>query len=114
MGKGLTALYQNSQKYPQCPRIYLPNLSVQAQKFKISIKKALSGVCSLWVNWSAKFQGGLAIPPRPPVTIFIFARLRGNLNSEATSKSLFILPYYGKFKAKATAEDQNHDSFLKN
>ena len=52
--------------------------------------------------------------PRPPVTIFILARLRGNLNSEATSKSLFILPYYGKFKAKATAEDQNHDSFLKN
>jgi hypothetical protein len=35
------------RKYPKCPRIYLPNLSAQAQKFWISIKKKASlGVCS--------------------------------------------------------------------
>ena len=38
------SLYQNGcwqfgRKYPKCPRIYLPNLSAQAQKFWISMKK---------------------------------------------------------------------------
>ena len=51
--------------------------------------------------------------PRPPVIIFIFARLRGNLNSEATSKSLFILPYYGKFKAKPLQKIKIMIHFLK-
>ena len=48
MDKGLTVpkwvLF--GRKYPKCPRNYLPNLSVQAQKFWISIKKALLGVRS--------------------------------------------------------------------
>ena len=40
------SLYQNgcwlfSRKYPKCPEIYLPNLSVQVQKFGTSIKKRL-------------------------------------------------------------------------
>ena len=35
--------------YPNCPRIYLPNLSAQAQKFWISMKKNASlGVRSPW------------------------------------------------------------------
>ena len=34
MDKGITV-----PKYPKCPRIYLPNLSAQAQKFWISMKK---------------------------------------------------------------------------
>ena len=38
-----------SQKYSKCPRIYLPDLSAQAQKFWISIKKASFGVRSPWV-----------------------------------------------------------------
>ena len=30
-------------KYPKCPRMYLPNLSAQAQKFLISMKKGFIG-----------------------------------------------------------------------
>ena len=38
--KGLTVpKRQLGRKYPKCPRIFLPNLSAQAQKFWISIKK---------------------------------------------------------------------------
>jgi hypothetical protein len=33
-------MYENT---PKCPRIYLPNLSAQAQKFWISMKKGLIG-----------------------------------------------------------------------
>ena len=53
-------------KIPQRPKIYLPNLSAQAQKFWISMKKASLGVPSLWVNlslpkdwlgWSSFFFG---------------------------------------------------------
>ena len=32
-----------AQNYPKCPRIYLPNMSAQAQTFKISIKKDFIG-----------------------------------------------------------------------
>ena len=35
----------NAQKYP---KIYMPNLSAQAQKFVILMKKASSGIHSLW------------------------------------------------------------------
>ena len=30
-------------KFPKCPRIYLPNLSAQAQNFWISMKKGFIG-----------------------------------------------------------------------
>ena len=39
------------QKYPKCPRIYLPNLSIKAQKFWISIKKASLDVRSPCQEW---------------------------------------------------------------
>ena len=39
-----------SWKYPKCPKIYLPNLSAQAQKFGISMKKASLGVHSPWLH----------------------------------------------------------------
>ena len=35
------------KKYPKCPRIYMTNLSAQAKKFLISMKKASLGVRSL-------------------------------------------------------------------
>ena len=36
--------YQNGcWQYPQSPRINLPNLSAQAQKFEISMKKSFIG-----------------------------------------------------------------------
>ena len=39
------------QKYPKCPKIYQPNLSSQAQKFQISLKKKASlGVRSIIVT----------------------------------------------------------------
>ena len=31
------------QKYPKCPKIYLPKLSAKAQKFGISMKKGFIG-----------------------------------------------------------------------
>ena len=52
MDKGLTVpkwVLTNQSKVPQIltyPKIYLSKLSAQAQKFGISIKKALSGVRS--------------------------------------------------------------------
>ena len=45
MDKGLTVpkwVLVNCQKIPQCPKLYLPNLSAQAQKFGISMKKKAS------------------------------------------------------------------------
>ena len=39
MDKGLTVPDSLAEKYPKCPKIYLPNLSAQAQKFGISMKK---------------------------------------------------------------------------
>ena len=44
MGKemGADSLVVNS-KYPKCPRIYLFNLSAQAQKFWITMKKGFIG-----------------------------------------------------------------------
>ena len=39
MDKGLIVKKWVSQKYPKCPKIYLPNLSVHDQKFWISLKK---------------------------------------------------------------------------
>ena len=42
-------LAQNT--YPNCPKIYLPNLSAQAQKFWFSMKKKASlGVRSPWLK----------------------------------------------------------------
>jgi hypothetical protein len=38
---GTDSLAENN---PKCPKIYLPNLSVQAQKFGISMKKRLHWV----------------------------------------------------------------------
>ena len=73
------------------------NLSAQAQKFWISCEKRLhlaSAVRGLTDLQNS--EGGLLPPPPQTPRSYIFARLRGNLNSEATSKSLFILPYYGK------------------
>ena len=32
-----------AENYPKCPRIYLPNLSAQAQKFWFSMKKGFIG-----------------------------------------------------------------------
>ena len=47
MDKGLTVpKYSLGQKYKKCPRIYLPNLSAQAQKFGIFEKKNSMGVRS--------------------------------------------------------------------
>ena len=53
MDKGLTFTKMGAfgvfgKKYPNCPRIYLYNLSAQAQKFWISMKKASLGVRSSW------------------------------------------------------------------
>ena len=39
-----------SQKYPKCSKIYQPNLSAQAQKFGISMKKL--GVRSPCIRWN--------------------------------------------------------------
>ena len=49
MDKGLIVpkwVLNGAENTPKCPTIYLPNLSAQAQKFWISIKKALLGVRS--------------------------------------------------------------------
>ena len=46
MEKGLTVtnwVLRVDTKYPKWPKIYLPNLSAQAQKFWISMKKSLIG-----------------------------------------------------------------------
>jgi hypothetical protein len=46
MDKGLTVpkrMLKIGQKYPKCPKIYLPELSAQALKFGISMKKGFIG-----------------------------------------------------------------------
>ena len=49
MDKGLTVpkwvliVDRKYQKYPKCPKIGMPNLSAQDQKFGISLKKGFIG-----------------------------------------------------------------------
>ena len=46
MDKGLAVpkwCWRFDRKYPKRPRIYLPNLFAQAQKFRISMKKGCIG-----------------------------------------------------------------------
>jgi hypothetical protein len=52
MDKGLTVpkwVLMFGQKYPKYPKIYLPNLLAQAQKFWISMKKGL--------HWASVVRG---------------------------------------------------------
>ena len=41
--ENIDSLYQNGQKYPKCPKMYLPKLSAQAHKFGILIKNGFIG-----------------------------------------------------------------------
>ena len=45
MDKRLNITYtkMGADKYPECPKIYLPKLSAHAQKFGISMKKGFFG-----------------------------------------------------------------------
>ena len=58
MDKGLTVpkwVLTNRPNIPKMPKIYLPKLSVQAQKLVISIKKASFGVRSPWCHATCHF-----------------------------------------------------------
>ena len=55
MNKGLTVPkweLKFCQKYPKCPKIYLPNLSAQAQKFGIYFNEKR-------LHWASVVWGGI-------------------------------------------------------
>ena len=60
MDQGLTkpkwVLIKIGRKYPKCPKIYLPKLSVQGQKFGILINKRLHWASVVWLVASMNFS----------------------------------------------------------
>ena len=77
------------RKYTKCPRIYMPNLSAQAQKFGISLKKRLHWasvvrVCKTLLMWCAKFNNGIfttvaRLGPSNPTLWYHFEKSRKSL-----------------------------------